>query len=43
MRSPARCTAAAVSGRCDAKRDTDWIVPVTSTLLNGDTSELTTP
>ena len=41
MRNPASCTRRALSGSCAENRDTVWIVPVLSTLLTGDTSELT--
>ena len=41
MRRPAFWTARAFSGSCAENRETAWIVPVSSTLLTGDTSELT--
>src|ERR1051326_8209935 len=41
MRSPPCWTRRACSGSCAANCETVWIVPVISTLLTGDTSELT--
>ena len=41
MRRPACWTRRALSGSCAANRETAWIVPVTSTLLNSDAIELT--
>ena len=41
MRSPASWIRRAFSGSAAANLLTAWIVPVTSTLLTGDTSELT--